>query len=270
MLVIYAITQRKLLHALWNNRQPDGSAIRIFGSRAFIRDPTPSSKLKARSLEGVFVGRCINQNASRIFIPETRKLLISKYVKIVETILYRDMTKDLPILTVKIFKTIFLASCRHNIFFSLQQNELDIINDEHDSGTSIATSTVVDGHQDTTVPLTADDDNQGVDGTIPQDMVTDLPSPINSQDVPDDEQDFGSSLIPSVSIAHQDLATDHAIQEDAVIPNCEPVEVEDAIPRRNTEQTRQSSRKPKYSDKYRIYMESLAKQAILYDMPAEH
>jgi hypothetical protein len=101
-------------------------------------------------------------------------------------------------------------------------------------------------------------------------MVTDLPSSINSQDVPDDEQDFGSSFIPPVSIAHQDLATDHAIQDDAIIPNCEPVEVEDAITRRNTQQTRQSSRKPKYSDKYRIYMESLAKQAILYGMPAEH
>lgn len=77
--------------------------------------------------------------------------------------------------------------------------------------------------------------------------MTDLPSPINSQDVPDDEQDFGSSLIPPVSITHQDLSTDHAIQDDAIIPNCEPVEVEDAIPRRNTQQTRQSSRKPKYT-----------------------
>ena len=89
-------------YALWNNRQPDVSAIRIFGSRAFIRDPTPSSKLEARSLEGVFVGRCISQNASRVYIPETRKVLISKDVKIDETILYRDMTKDLPILTVNI------------------------------------------------------------------------------------------------------------------------------------------------------------------------
>ena len=169
-----------------------------------------------------------------------------------------------------------LASCRHYIFFSsfsllfIPQNELDIINDEHDSGTPISTPTVIDGHQDATLPLTVDDDNQGVDGTIPQgDMMKDLPSPINSPDIPDDEQDFGSSLIPPVSIDHQDLVTDRTIQDDAIIPNCEPDEVEDANPRRNTRQTRQSSRKPKYSDKYRIYMESLAKQAILYGMPAE-
>ena len=95
-----------------------------------------------------------------------------------------------------------MASCRHYIFFSfsllfIPQNELDIINDEHDSGTPISTPTVIDGHQDATLPLTVDDDNQGVDGTIPQgDMIKDLPSPINSPDIPDDEQDFGSSLIP--------------------------------------------------------------------------
>lgn len=86
-------------YELWNKRQPDVSNIRIFGSRAFIRNPTPCSKLEVRSLEGVFVGHSINKNASRVYIPETRKVLNSKDVKIDETILYRDMTKNPSTLT---------------------------------------------------------------------------------------------------------------------------------------------------------------------------
>jgi hypothetical protein len=66
----------------WNGKKPDLSKIRIFGSRAFIRDPLVSSKLEARSQEGVFVGRSITQNAFRIYIPSTKRIFISKDVKV--------------------------------------------------------------------------------------------------------------------------------------------------------------------------------------------
>jgi transposase InsO family protein len=78
----------------WNGKKPDLSKIRIFGSRAFIRDPLVSSKLEARSQEGVFVGRSITQNAFRIYIPSTKRILISKDVKVDETMVYHDMKKQ--------------------------------------------------------------------------------------------------------------------------------------------------------------------------------
>ena len=78
----------------WNGKKPDLSKIRIFGSRAFIRDTLVSSKLEARSQEGVFVGRCITQNAFRIYILSTERILISKDVKVDETMVYHDMKKQ--------------------------------------------------------------------------------------------------------------------------------------------------------------------------------
>lgn len=82
----------------WNGRKPNLSNIRIFGARAFVRIPG-TTKLEARSREGVFVGRCNNQNASRILIPATGKVVVSKDVKVDEQIFYRDMHKVLPPLT---------------------------------------------------------------------------------------------------------------------------------------------------------------------------
>jgi hypothetical protein len=80
----------------WNEKKPDMTHIRIFGSKAYVRNPTVSSKLEPRSQEGFFVGRCSTQNASRIYIPTTGKIVVSKDVKIDETILYRDhIAKDL-------------------------------------------------------------------------------------------------------------------------------------------------------------------------------
>jgi hypothetical protein len=70
------------------------SKIRIFGSRAFIIDTLVSSKLEARSQEGVFVGRSIAQNAFRVYIPSAKKILISKDIKMDETMVYNDMKKQ--------------------------------------------------------------------------------------------------------------------------------------------------------------------------------
>lgn len=89
----------------WNGRKPNVSDIRIFGARAFVRIPD-TTKLGARSQEGIFVGRCNTQKASRIFIPEAHKIVVSKDVKVDEEVLYRD-TKNLPPLTVKKKKNFF-------------------------------------------------------------------------------------------------------------------------------------------------------------------
>ena len=82
----------------WKGRKPNVSDIHIFGARAFVRI-LEAAKLDARSQEGIFVGRCNTQNASRIFVSDTRKIVVSKDVKIDEEVLYHDM-KNLPPLTV--------------------------------------------------------------------------------------------------------------------------------------------------------------------------
>jgi hypothetical protein len=81
----------------WNGRKPNMSDLRIFGTRAFVRIPDTATKLGARSQEGVFVGRCNTQNAFRIYIPKTRKIVVSKDVKIDEQILYRDTNNSSPL-----------------------------------------------------------------------------------------------------------------------------------------------------------------------------
>lgn len=59
----------------WNEKKPDMTHIRIFGSKAYVRNPIVSSKLEPRSQEGFFVGRCSTQNASRIYIPTIGKIV---------------------------------------------------------------------------------------------------------------------------------------------------------------------------------------------------
>jgi transposase InsO family protein len=61
----------------WNERKPDMTHIRIFGCKAFVRNPTVLSKLESCSQEGFFVGRCLTQNASRIYIP-AKKIIVNK------------------------------------------------------------------------------------------------------------------------------------------------------------------------------------------------
>ena len=229
-------------YEIWNNKQPDVSNIRIFGSRAFIRNPTPSSKLEARSLEGIFVGRCISQNAFRIYIPSTRKVLISKDVRVDETILYRDMTKDLSTLT----------------------NELDVVNKEKNPTSPLMTSV---SPQDTPVPPSVNDYQVAGEMAPHQDTMEDPPIPAKEPNILDDKSNAGSSLVthPATTV-HLDPATGGTIQNDAIILNDETEQVTDTTPI----STRRSRRKPKYSDKYQLYMKSLAKQAIFYGMAAEH
>jgi hypothetical protein len=57
----------------WNGWKPNISDIRIFGARAFVQIPD-LAKLDARSQVGKFVRRYNTQNASRIFIPDTKKI----------------------------------------------------------------------------------------------------------------------------------------------------------------------------------------------------
>jgi hypothetical protein len=55
--------------------------------------PVQNSPALPYSQEGVFVGRCITQNAFQIYIPCIKKILISKDIKVDETMVYHVMKK---------------------------------------------------------------------------------------------------------------------------------------------------------------------------------
>ena len=212
----------------WNGRKPNVSDIRIFGSRAFVRVPD-AAKLDARSQEGIFVGRCNTQNASRIFIPDTRKIVVSKDVKIDEEVLYRDM-KDLPPLTVNKSKKNFFLPSHHSFLYTLfLQHELRITDTEDE-----------EMDVDNAEPITHPNDPQPDEASIPS---TD--ANFNENRPIHDNPTINRDEIPPNTTNHQ--------------------RDEDSPPRR----VRQSSRAPKYSERFLEWQQSLAKQATLSSTSAE-
>jgi hypothetical protein len=113
--------------------------------------------------------------------------------------------------------------------------------------------------QDTPFPPSVNDYQVAGEMAPRQDTMEDPPIPAKEPNILDDKSNAESSLVtPPAITVHLDPATGGTIQNDAIIPNDETEQVTDRTPISN----RRSRRKPKYSDKYRLYMESLAKQAI--------
>jgi transposase InsO family protein len=76
-------------HEAWTGKKPNLSNLRTFGCKTFARVPI-TKKLDAKSHEGFYVGRSHTQNAARIFVTETRKILISNDFKVDETVYYNS------------------------------------------------------------------------------------------------------------------------------------------------------------------------------------
>lgn len=200
----------------WNGRKPNVSDIRIFGARAFVRIPD-TAKLDARSQEGIFVGRSNTQNASRIFISDTRKIIVSKDVKIDEEILYRDM-KNLPPLTDELRIT------------DTEDEEMDV---------------------DKAEPLTHPNDPQPDEASTPfTDANINEDMPLHDNPIINEAETLPEDLI------HEDEtpSTTTTYQRD-----------EDSPPQR----VHQSTRAPKYSERFLEGRQSLAKQATLSSISAE-
>ncbi|EFX65098.1 hypothetical protein DAPPUDRAFT_117556 [Daphnia pulex] len=186
-------------------------------SRAFVRVPD-TAKLDARSQEGIFVGRCNTQNVSRVFIPDTRKIVVSKDVKVDEEVLYRDM-KNLP-------------SSTHELR----------ITDTEDEEMNV----------DEAEPLTHPNGPQSDEASTPftdANLIEDVP--IHDNPIVNEEETLPENLI------HEDKtpSTTKTYQRD-----------EDSRPH---QRVRQSTRTPKYSERFLEWQQSLAKQATLSSVSAE-
>jgi hypothetical protein len=202
-------------------------------------DPPDTAKLEARSQEGIFVGRCNTQNASRVFIPNSRKIEVSKNVKVDEEVLYRDM-KNLPSSTVT--PSIRLFFLRHYLYlYPLPQHELRIT-DTADEEMNV----------DEAEPLAHPNGPQSDEASTPftdANLIEDVP--IHDNPIVNEEE-----TLPEIMI-HEDKtpSTTKTYQRD-----------EDSRPQ---QRVRQSTRTPKYSEKFLEWQQSLAKQATLSSVSAE-
>jgi hypothetical protein len=69
--------------------KPDVSNIKVFGSRTFVFiTDQERSKIEKKFVEGMLVGFDENQKGYRVYIPSERKVIISRNVRIDETVMY--------------------------------------------------------------------------------------------------------------------------------------------------------------------------------------
>ncbi|EFX70958.1 hypothetical protein DAPPUDRAFT_327683 [Daphnia pulex] len=141
------------------------------------------------------------QNAFRVYIPSTKKILISKDVKVDETMFYNDMKKQSkePQTDEPVFQELDLDEAPTDI--NIPQEISRPLEDEIQDGTKI--------------------NNEAIDEEIVQDT---SPNAINTS-------------------------------------SCVDRQV-------NNERTRQSARRPKFSERYLQYRQSIAKQAIIFGLPS--
>lgn len=70
-------------YELWHNRKPILKYLRVFGCTAYVHNKVMNNKFDTRSIKGIFVG--YEPCGFRIWIPETRRIVVSKDVKFDET-----------------------------------------------------------------------------------------------------------------------------------------------------------------------------------------
>lgn len=67
----------------WNGKTPNLKYLRIFGCIGYVLDKTQKPKLQAKSLKGYMVGYSDASKAYRIWVPELRRIVISRDVKFI-------------------------------------------------------------------------------------------------------------------------------------------------------------------------------------------
>uniref|UniRef100_A0A1J3J2T0 Retrovirus-related Pol polyprotein from transposon TNT 1-94 n=4 Tax=Noccaea caerulescens TaxID=107243 RepID=A0A1J3J2T0_NOCCA len=69
-----------------NQTEPSIDYLRVFGCVCFVLIPGEQrNKLDAKSVRGMFIGYSINQKGYKCYIPETRRVLVSRDVKFIES-----------------------------------------------------------------------------------------------------------------------------------------------------------------------------------------
>ena len=76
----------KTPYELWHGKAPDESKLKVFESRVYYLDTEPGKeKLDQRSREGIFIGYSDESKGYRLWLPEKRKVIMSRNVKFLET-----------------------------------------------------------------------------------------------------------------------------------------------------------------------------------------
>ena len=74
-----------------NKRKPSVDYLRVFGCVCFVLQPGEHrNKLEARSVKAVFIGYSTTQKGYKCYVPETRRVMVSRDVKFVESRGYFD------------------------------------------------------------------------------------------------------------------------------------------------------------------------------------
>ncbi|KAG7572467.1 Ribonuclease H-like superfamily [Arabidopsis suecica] len=68
-----------------NKNKPSINHLRVFGCVCFVLIGEQRNKLEPKSVKGMFIGYSITQKGYKCYIPETRKVLVSRDVKFVES-----------------------------------------------------------------------------------------------------------------------------------------------------------------------------------------
>lgn len=74
----------KIPYELWSDRKVNINHLRVFGTKAFVVNKTVSrGKLEERSIEGSLVGYSEQTKGYRVYIPKTRKVIVSRDVRFI-------------------------------------------------------------------------------------------------------------------------------------------------------------------------------------------
>ncbi|CAB0019909.1 unnamed protein product [Nesidiocoris tenuis] len=80
----------------WVKRPPSVRHLHIFGSKVYILNKNPNKgKFDARATEGVFVGYSEVSKAYRIWMPLTRKIEVTRDVRVLKDLFFKDTTKKI-------------------------------------------------------------------------------------------------------------------------------------------------------------------------------
>ncbi|CAA9998103.1 unnamed protein product, partial [Nesidiocoris tenuis] len=89
---------------LWNNRIPNVSYFRIFGSTVYFLDKTPQkNKFDPRSKRGTFIGYSDQTKGYRIWLPESKEVIVSRDVKFLNSFSEQNEFEDF--ISKEIFET---------------------------------------------------------------------------------------------------------------------------------------------------------------------
>lgn len=80
----------KTPHKLWFGVKPKVTYLNVFGCVALVHIPVQRlQKLDDRAVKGIFIACCVDENANRVYLADSEKVLISRDVKFVESEIWK-------------------------------------------------------------------------------------------------------------------------------------------------------------------------------------